>query len=124
MKKVRERHGKRGEVEKADKKGEGREGVMRKLKRGICALHKIKKYQSGTELLIQHLPFQRVMKEILQNVRVALRFQTTAVMALQEAGEAFLVGLLEQANHCAIHARCVTIMPKDIQLARWIRGNI
>ena len=71
----------------------------------MWALHVIKKYQSGAELLIRWLPFQRVVKEIVQNMRVDLRFQTTAVMALQEAREAFLVGLLEQANLCAIHAK-------------------
>ena len=46
------------------------------------------------------------------------------MMALQEAGETFLIGLLEQSNLCAVHARRVTIMPKDIQLARRIRGDV
>ena len=78
----------------------------------------------GTELLIWRLPFQRVVKEIAQGMRTDLCFQTMAVMALQDVGEAFLVGLLEQANLCAIHTKHVTIMPKDIQLARQIRGDI
>ena len=88
------------------------------MRRGLKALKEIKRYDSGTELLIRRLPFQRVIKEITEGIRGDLRFQSTAVKALQEAGEAFLVGLLEQANLCAIHAKHVTIMPKNIQLAR------
>ena len=57
-------------------------------------------------------------------MRADVRFQTTAVMVLQEAREAFLIGLLEQANLCTIHKKCVMIMPKDIQLARCIRGDV
>ena len=64
------------------------------------------------------------MKEIIQNIRGDLRFQTTAIMAIQEAGEAFLVGLLEQANLCALCAKHVTIMPRDKQLARHMWGDI
>ena len=94
------------------------------MKRGIHALRETQKYQSGTELLIQQLPFQRVVKEIIQNIRGDLQFQTTAIFVIQEAGEAFLVGLLKQANLCALHAKCVTIMPRDIQLARRIQGDI
>jgi len=51
-----------------------------------------------------------------------LRFQSAAIMALQEAAEAYLVGLFEDSNLCAIHAKRITIMPKDLQLARRIRG--
>ena len=60
----------------------------------------------------------------MQEMRADLWFQTTAVMALQEAAEAFLVGLLKQASLCTIHAKHITIMTKDIQLARQIRGDI
>ena len=84
------------------------------------ALKEIQKYQKGADLLNQRLPFQRLVREIVQKRREGLRLQSTAVLALQEAGEAFLVGLLEHANICAIHAKQVTIMPKDIQLARRI----
>ena len=77
----------------------------------------IQKYQNGADLLIRRLLFQHLVREIAQQKQEGLRFQSTAVLALQEAGEAFLVGLLEQANICAIHAKRVTIMPKDIQLA-------
>ncbi|KAH7566296.1 hypothetical protein JRO89_XS08G0133900 [Xanthoceras sorbifolium] len=76
-----------------------------------------------TELLIRKLPFQRLVREIAQHFKSDLRFQSHAVLALQEAAEAYLVGLFEDTNLCAIHARRVTIMPKDIQLARRIRGE-
>ena len=81
------------------------------------ALKEIQKYQKGADLLIWRLPFQRLVREITQKRRGGLRFQSAAVLALQEAGEAFLVGLLEQANLCTIHAKWVTIMPRDSQLA-------
>ncbi|XP_008477672.1 histone H3-like [Diaphorina citri] len=64
-----------------------------------------------------------LVREIAQDFKTDLRFQSSAVMALQEASEAYLVGLFEDTNLCAIHAKRVTIMPKDIQLARRIRGE-
>ncbi|GFR07973.1 histone H3.2 [Trichonephila clavata] len=79
--------------------------------------------QKSTELLIRKLPFQKLVREIAQDFKTDLRFQSSAVMALQEASEAYLVGLFEDTNLCAIHAKRVTIMPKDIQLARRIRGE-
>ncbi|CAL9111073.1 unnamed protein product, partial [Musa textilis] len=101
---------------------------------GTVALREIRKYQKSTELLIRKLPFQRLVREIAQDFKVRilaiacfvqtdLRFQSHAVLALQEAAEAYLVGLFEDTNLCAIHAKRVTIMPKDIQLARRIRGE-
>ena len=75
-------------------------------------------------MLIGRLLFQRVVKEIMQKMSEDLRLQSTAVLALQEAGETFFVGLMEQSNLCAIHAKRITIMPKDIQLARRIRGDV
>ena len=80
----------------------------------------IKRYQKSTELLIHKLPFQRLVREIAQDFKTNLRFQSSAVMALQQASKAYLVGLFEERNRCAIHAKRVTIMPKDIQLARRI----
>ncbi|KAF8409173.1 hypothetical protein HHK36_005247 [Tetracentron sinense] len=88
---------------------------------GTVALREIRKYQKSTELLIRKLPFQRLVREIAQDFKTDLRFQSSAVAALQEAAEAYLVGLFEDTNLCAIHAKRVTIMPKDIQLARRIR---
>lgn len=100
---------------------------------GTVALREIRKFQRSTELLIRKLPFQRLVREIAQEfVRPALnseqtgglRFQSTAIQALQEASEAYLVSLFEDTNLCALHAKRVTIMPRDMQLARRIRGEI
>ena len=90
---------------------------------GTVALREIRKFQKSTELLIRKLPFQRVVREIAQNYKSDLRFQSQAILALQEASEAYLVGLFEDTNLCAIHAKRVTIMPKDMQLARRVRGE-
>ena len=90
---------------------------------GTVALREIRRFQKSTELLIQRMPFQRLVREIAQTYSPYLRFQSGAVLALQEAAEAYLVGLLEDSNLCAIHAKRVTIMPRDIQLARRIRGE-
>ena len=90
---------------------------------GTVALREIRRYQKSTELLIRKLPFQRLVREIAQDFKTELRFQSSAIMALQEASEYYLVGLFEDTNLFAIHAKRVTIMPKDIQLARRIRGE-
>jgi len=90
---------------------------------GTVALREIRKYQKSTELLIRKLPFQRLVREIATEFKTDLRFQSSAVLALQEASESYLVGLFEDTNLCAIHAKRVTIMPKDMQLARRIRGE-
>ena len=90
---------------------------------GTVALREIRRYQKSTDLLIRKLPFQRLVREIAQDFKSDLRFQGSAVLALQEAAEAYLVGLFEDTNLCAIHAKRVTIMPKDLQLARRIRGE-
>ncbi|XP_035217322.1 histone H3-like 3 [Stegodyphus dumicola] len=95
----------------------------RRLRPGTTALREIRQYQKTTELLIRKLPFQRLVREIAQYYFSNIRFQTTAVQALQEASEAYLVSLFEETNMSAIHAKRVTIMPKDIQLARRIRGE-
>ena len=90
---------------------------------GTVALREIRRYQKSTELLIRKLTFQRLVREIAQDFKTDLRFQSSAICAWQEASEAYLVGLFEDTNLCAIHAKRVTIMPKDIQLARRIRGE-
>ena len=94
-----------------------------RFKPGTVALREIRKFQKSTDLLIRKLPFQRLVKEIAIEFKADLRFQSNAVLALQEASEAYLVGLFEDTNLCAIHAKRVTIMPKDMQLARRIRGE-
>ena len=109
---------KEGDGKKESRKEESRKSIQI----GLKALKEIKWYQSSTEMLIRRLPFQRVVCEIAQSFWTNLWFQSTAVMVLQAAGEAFLVGLLEQANLCMIHTKHVAIMPKDIQLVRWIVG--
>lgn len=85
----------------------------------------IRKYQKSTALLIRKLPFQRLVREVLADVagRNDYRMQSGAIMALQEAAEAYLVGLFGDTNLCAMHAKRVTIQPKDMQLARRIRGE-
>ena len=90
---------------------------------GTVAIREIRKYQKTTDLLIKKLPFQRVVREIAQDFNSNLRFQASAVVALQEATESYIVGLFEDTNQCAIHAGRVTIMPKDMKLARRIRGE-
>ena len=90
---------------------------------GCLALQEIRHYQKRTNLLIRKLPFQRLIRELAQKFKVDVRFRSSALMALQEAAEAYLIRLFEDTNLCAIHAKRVTIMPKDIQLARRIRGE-
>lgn len=118
--------------------GKGGEGGSqaaqpRKKKRfrpGTVALREVRKYQRSTDLLIRKLPFSRLVREVAQDMttqvndysEVGLRWQSSAILALQEAAEAYLVHLFEDANLCAIHAKRVTIMQRDIQLARRIRG--
>ena len=95
----------------------------RRYRPGTVALREIRRYQKSTELLIRKLPFQRLVREICQDFQTDLRFQSLALLALQEAAEAYLVGLFEDSNLCAIHAKRVTIFSKDLQLARRIRGE-
>uniref|UniRef100_A0A8D0BVM1 Histone H3-like centromeric protein A n=1 Tax=Salvator merianae TaxID=96440 RepID=A0A8D0BVM1_SALMN len=96
----------------------------RRYRPGQRAMLEIRKYQKSTNLLIQKLPFARVVREICLDFTrgVDMQWQAMALMALQEAAEAFLVHLMEDAYLCAIHAKRVTLYPKDIQLARRIRG--
>ena len=100
---------------------------------GTVALREIRKYQKSTDLLIRKGPFMKLVREIGSGnsskpgdhtgFKSDLRFQSTALLALQEAAEAYLIGLFEDANLCALHAKRVTIMAKDLQLARRIRGE-
>jgi histone H3 len=111
---------------KGSRKGSKGDGSVQKPHRyrpGTRALMDIRKYQKSTDLLIRKLPFQRLVREIAQGFKADLRFQTTAILALQEAAEAYLVSVFEDTNLCAIHAKRVTIMPKDIQLSLRIRGE-
>jgi histone H3 len=103
-----------------------RESVIKKPHRyrpGTVALREIRRYQKSTDLLIKKLPFQKLVREIARGFNKKLRFQSTALLALQEASEAYLVGLFEDTLLCAMHAKRITIRPCDIQLARRIRGE-
>ncbi|TGZ80957.1 histone-fold-containing protein [Ascodesmis nigricans] len=105
-----------------------------RFKPGTVALKEIRRYQKSTDLLIRKLPFSRLVREIAAEYtfghhmgltsgnQEGFRWQSTAIQALQEAAEAYLVHLFEDTNLLAIHAKRVTIMQKDIQLARRIRG--
>ena len=95
---------------------------------GTVALREIRKYQKSTELLIRKLPFQRLLREVVQDLFVksdipfSPRFQSTAILAIQEASEDFLVRMFEDCNYFAIHGNRVTIQPKDIQLWKRVRN--
>ena len=78
----------------------------------------------STNLLIHKLPFVGWLCEIIQEQRSSLYFHVTALLALQEAAEAYVIGLFKDANLCAVYAKRVMIMPKDIQLAWWIQGDM
>ena len=92
---------------------------------GTVALREIRRFQKTTDLLIRKAPFQRVVREITQNLfpHKDLRFQSLAVLALQEASEAYMIGMFDDTNLCALHAKRVTIMPRDMLLARRLRGK-
>ncbi|RKF65912.1 histone H3-like centromeric protein hH3v [Erysiphe neolycopersici] len=97
----------------------------RRYRPGTLALKEIRRYQRTTDLLLSKMPFARLVREVALQVRPAeegWRWQSQAIQALQESAEAFLIHLFEDTNLCAIHAKRVTIMQKDIQLARRIRG--
>ena len=98
---------------------------VRRYRPGTVALREIRKYQKSTNLLLRKLPFARLVKEITSQFNPdGMRWTAEALGAMQEASEDFLVHLFEDTNLCAIHAKRVTIMPKDLQLARRIRGPI
>ena len=102
---------------------DGRLVRIGRFRPGVMALREIRHYQKSSALLIRKLPFQRLVREIAQDFKTDLCFQSAAILCLQEVAEAYLVGLFEDTNLCAIHARRVTITPKDLQLARRIRGE-
>lgn len=105
---------------KAKRKSAPATGGIKKPHRyrpGTVALREIRRYQKSTDLLMRKLPFQRLVREVASDFKNDLRFQLTALLALQEASEYYLVKIFEEANLCAIHAKRVTIMPKDMTLA-------
>ena len=104
-------------------KAGGKAAVKRRYRPGTVALRDIRKFQRLGELLISKLPFQRLVREIAQDYSNVPRFLASAALALQEAAEAYLVGLFQDSQLCAIHGKRVTVTSKDIQLARRIRGE-
>jgi histone H3 len=96
---------------------------QRRFRPGTVAIREIKRYQKETRLLLARAPFQRFVRAICEGIDVQIRFQSQALLAVQEAAEMYLVGLFEDSNLCAIHANRVTVMKKDIELARRIRGE-
>ena len=111
---------------RAQRKSVGGVKKPHRYRPGTVALREIRRYQKSTELLIAKAPFWRLCREIMVKdlgKDNGWRMTLSSVMAQQEATEAYLVGLFEDTNMCAIHAKRVTIFPKDIQLARRIRGE-
>ena len=94
---------------------------------GTVALREIKKFQKSVDLLMRKLPFSRLVREISNTFPLPCgdlaRWSPEAILALQNATEDYIVGLNEETNLCAIHAKRVTVMPKDIKLARRVRGE-
>ena len=104
-------------VKEPRKTPKGRVSKPRRFRPGTVALRQIRKYQRSTELLIRKLPFQRLVREIVFDLKKEdYRFQSTTILAMQETSEAFLVRMFEQCNHICIHGKRVTVQEKDIQL--------
>lgn len=124
-KKIRKKKPRKLEAQKKTPVGRGH-----RFRPGTVALRQIRRYQKSTDLLIRKAPFARLVREIVYEMRDEIqeplrdiRFQGAAIVALQESAEAYLVGLFEDTLLCAIHGKRVTIMPKDMQLARRLRGG-
>ena len=100
-----------------------KEKRKRRNKAGTVALREVKRYQKSIDNLLPRASFQRLVRSICSDLDHELRFQSAALMALQEASEAYLVGVFEDTNLCAIHAKRVTVQKKDMDLARRIRGD-
>lgn len=133
---IKPRHAKPGRLAQKAPKLSGGEEVAKiakkkfRYKPGVVALRDIRKYQKSTQLLIPKVPFQRLVREIAHDMGIlrpglqdGLRFQSSALLAFQEAAEAYLVGLFEDTNLCCIHAKRITVMRRDMALARRIRGD-
>merc|ERR1711869_125811 len=126
---VKSKHGmapRKALASKAARKSAGDIAGQKKTRRfrpGTKALREIKKLQKTTDLLLRKLPFQRLVREIAHGENADLMFQAQALLALQEATEMYMVGMFEDTNLAAIHGKRVTIMPRDLQLARRLRGD-
>jgi histone H3 len=96
---------------------------LHRRRAGTVALKEIRQYQKTTNLLIGKYTFARLVRELVQRLRPDLRITSSALSTLHETTEAYVVNLFNDTNLCAIHAKRVTIFPRDIQLARRIRGD-
>ena len=106
-----------GKSVRSKKSSKGSARRKRRFRPGTVALREIRKYQKSTELLIRKIPFQRLVREIVYKIKDKdFKFQSTALLALQEASEEFLVNMFDQCNHIAIHGKRTTVMVKDIRL--------
>lgn len=101
----------------------GQVAPTRRYRPGTKALREIRKFQRSSELLISKLPFQRLVREVAANVKQDIRFQAVAVEILQHAVEDYVVQVFEDCVLCAVHAKRVTVTPKDLKLAMRIRGG-
>nr|UHA57730.1 histone H3.5 [Crypthecodinium cohnii] len=91
--------------------------------RRLTALEEIRKLQKSSDFMVRKLPFQRLVREVTRTINEDLRFQQSAIEALQEASESYLVSLFEDSNLCAVHGKRVTVMPRDLALAQRLRGD-
>ena len=107
----------------APAEGGVKDKAKRRNKPGTATLREVKRYQRTVDMVLPRAPFQRLVRAITTDMDHALRFQSQALQALQEATEAYIVGLFEDTNLCAIHAKRVTVQKKDMDLARRIRGD-
>jgi len=96
---------------------------VHRFRPGTVALRQIAKMQKSTDLLLRKAPFQRLVREVATSQKEGLRFAASAIAAIQEATESYVVSLLSDANLCALHTRRVTAMPRDLHLARRLRGE-
>ena len=124
-KKAKKSLGAKAGRKKASKASSQASGVKKthRWRPGTVALREIRRFQKGTQLLIRKAPFQRLVRELSTTQKEGLRFQSAAVLAIQEATESYIISLLSDTNLCAIHTRRVTIMPRDLTLARRLRGE-
>lgn len=110
-------------VHKSASSGIKKEHKQKRWRPGTVALREIRKLQQKTDNLIAKAPFRRLVRECLMQAMVPKRLSEMGAMALQDSTEEYVVGLLADSNLCALHAKRVTIMPRDLHLARRLRGE-
>ena len=115
----------KGKRPKAKKSQPASGGIKKphRFRPGTVALREIRRFQKCSHALVPPLRFSRLVRDILYENNMNMRYAMAGLAATQEAGEAYVTGLMEDTNLCAIHAKRVTIQPKDMQLARRIRGE-